>query len=169
MDNYSIDDKEKALYKDLSDYMISTIPKSEIIIYCNCDKETQLERFRNRDRRSFENMYPSDYIQRLRNKYESIAFPSDSFVIEIDTKNIDVRDNSTVIGIMTFIHSHINSQRIEQISLFDFDNDKAINIVNNPNIKILQHPNNILISNDSIRIKKKKISLAVPFTEFAIV
>ncbi len=170
MDNYSIDEKEKALYKDLADYLISTTPQTDIYIFCNCERETQLERFDQRTKRSFENCYPSNYMKQLCDKYESIVFPNNAVVVEVDTKNLDVRDDTTVINIMSCILNHINHRQAEQLSLFDYnidvDNDT---IETNPYIKIIQTPTDIIIPDNIFKIKKKKIYLAAPFTEFATI
>lgn len=170
MDNYSIDEKEKVLYKDLADYLISTIPQTDIYIFCNCERTIQLERFNQRTKRSFENRYPSDYIQQLCDKYESIVFPNNAVVVELDTKNLDVRDNNTVINIMSYILYHINHKQTDQLSLFDYnvkvDNDT---IEANPYIKIIHNPATIVFPDDIFKIEKKNIYLAAPFTEFAII
>lgn len=168
MDNYSIDEKEKALYKDLADYLTSTIPKTDIYIFCNCDKKTQLERFNQRTKRTFEHKYPADYLQQLHDKYESIEFPNNAVVVEIDTKNLDVRDDNIVDSVMSYILYHINNKQVEQLSLFDCIASEDF-IANNPYIKIIQNPTDMVFSNDIFKIKKKNIYLAAPFTEFATI
>lgn len=168
MDNYSIDEKEKALYKDLADYLTSTIPKTDIYIFCNCDKKTQLERFSQRTKRTFEHKYPADYLQQLHDKYESIEFPNNAVVVEIDTKNLDVRDDNIVDSVMSYILYHINNKQVEQLSLFDCIASEDF-IANNPYIKIIQNPTDMVFSNDIFKIKKKNIYLAAPFTEFATI
>lgn len=170
MDNYPIDEKEKTLYKDLANYLISTIPQTDVYIFCNCDKQTQLERFNKRKKRTFEKKYPNDYLQQLCDKYESIIFPSNAVVVEVDTKNLDVRDDNTVINIMSCIFHHINYRQAEQLSFFDYTFDNKNDIyINNPYIRIIQNPTDIVLPDDIFRIKRKQIYLAAPFTEFAIV
>ena len=170
MDNYCIDEKEKVLYKDLADYLLSTIPPTDIYILCNCERTTQLERFNKRTKRTFENSYPIDYIQQLCDKYESIVFPNDAVVVELDTTNLDVRDDNTVIRIMSYILYHINYRRAEQISLFDDSaNVESDTVETNPYIKIIHNPYDRIFPDDIFSIKKKSIYLAAPFTEFATV
>lgn len=170
MDNYPIDEKEKTLYRDLSDYLVSTIPPTDIYIFCNCQKNAQLERFCKRSKRSFENSYPVDYVQQLCNKYESIIFPKDAVVVEVDTTTLDVRDDNTVINIMSYILYHVNYRQVEQLSLFEHSAYDKNDIVNtNPHIKILQNPNVNIFPDDIFSVKKKSIYLAAPFTEFATV
>lgn len=170
MDNYCIDEKEKVLYKDLADYLISTIPPTDIYIFCNCERTTQLERFNKRKKRAFEDNYPIDYIQQLCDRYKSIEFPNDAVVVELDTTNLDVRDDNTIISIMSYILYHVNYGQAEQLSLFG----NSVNFVNNtveanPYIKIIQNPNTSIFPDDIFSIKKKRIYLAAPFTEFATV
>lgn len=169
MDNYAVDEKEKTLYKELAEYLISTIPQTDIYIFCNCERETQLERFNKRTKRTFENKYPSDYLQQLCDKYESIIFPNNAVVVEIDTKNLDIREDSTVINIMTYILRHINYEQVEQLSLFDYKIDVNKDI-STPNSYIKIHnPINLALPDNIFKIKKKQIYLAAPFTEFATV
>lgn len=169
MDNYSIDEKEKVLYKNLADYLISTIPPTDIYIFCNCERRTQLERFSKRAKRSFENSYPIDYIQQLCDKYESIVFPNDAVVVELDTANLDVRDDNTVINIMSYILYHLNYRQAEQLSLFGGSVNVDDTVKANPYIKIIQNPNSTIFPDDIFSIKRKSIYLAAPFTEFATV
>ena len=169
MDNYSIDEKEKVLYKNLADYLISTIPPTDIYIFCNCERMTQLERFSKRAKRSFENSYPIDYIQQLCDKYESIVFPNDAVVVELDTANLDVRDDNTVINIMSYILYHLNYRQAEQLSLFGGSVNVDDTVKANPYIKIIQNPNSTIFPDDIFSIKRKSIYLAAPFTEFATV
>ncbi len=169
MENYSIDEKEKVLYKDLADYLISTIPPTDIYIYCNCERKTQLERFSKRAKRSFENSYPIDYIQQLCDKYESIVFPDNAVVVELDTANLDVRDDNTVINIMSYILYHVNYRQAEQLSLFGDSGDIEKTVETNPYINIIQNPNSSIFPDDIFSIKKKIIYLAAPFTEFATI
>lgn len=169
MDNYSIDEKEKALYRDLADYLISTIPPTDIYIYCNCERTTQLERFNKRTKRSFESSYPIDYIQQLSNKYETIVFPNNAVVVELDTANLDVRDDNTVIDIMSYILYHVNYRQAEQLSLFGDSDDAEKTVETNPHIKIIQNPNSSILPDDIFNIRKKVIYLAAPFTEFATI
>ncbi len=170
MDTYSIDEKEKALYKDLADYLISTVPPTDIYIYCNCEKTIQLERFNKREKRAFEKSYPSDYVQQLCDKYESIVFPSNAVVVEIDTTNLDVRDDNTVNSIMSYILYNVNYRQAEQLSLFDYNINVEKNTVEtHPYIKIIQNPNASIFPNDIFSVKKKTIYLAAPFTEFATI
>jgi len=169
MDNYSIDEKEKMLYKDLADYLISTVPPTDIYIFCNCERMTQLERFSKRTKRSFENSYPVDYIQQLCDKYESIVFPSTAVVVELDTTNLDVRDDNTVINIMSYILNRINYRQAEQLSLFDDSGNIEKTLETNPFIKVIQNPNSNIFPDDIFSIKKKTIYLAAPFTEFATI
>lgn len=169
MDNYPIDEKEKVLYKDLANYLISTIPSTDIYILCSCERTTQLERFSKRTKRSFENSYPVDYIQQLCDKYESIVFPSNAVVVELDTTNLDVRDDNTVINIMSYILYHINHRQAEQLSLFGDSDNNEKTMETNPYIKVIQNPNSSIFPDDIFSIKKKTIYLAAPFTEFATI
>ena len=168
IDNYSIDEKEKNLYKDLADYLISTIPQSDIYIFCNCDRETIMERFKQRAKRTFENKYPVDYLEQLCDKYESIVFPDDAAVVEIDTKNLDIREDDTVCTIMSSILYHVNYEQINQLSLFEQNiNDGETNNLFNSYIKIVNNPIHLTFPEEIFRLKKKQIYLAAPFTEFA--
>lgn len=169
MENYSIDEKEKVLYMDLANYLISTIPPTDIYIFCNCERTTQLERFSKRPKRSFENSYPVDYIQQLCDKYESIVFPSTAVVVELDTTNLDVRDDNTVINIMSYILYQINYRQSEQLSLFGDSGNIEKTVETNPYIKVIQNPNSDMFPDDIFSIKKKTIYLAAPFTEFATI
>lgn len=170
MDIYSIDEKEKMLYKNLADYLISTIPQTDIYIFCNCDRETQIERFKQRTKRTFENKYPADYLEQLCAKYESIVFPDDAVVIEIDTKNLDIRDDDTVCNIMSSILYYVNYEQTNQLSLFDYSTDEIESeYLSNPYVRIVHKPINVTLPDDIFRVKKKQIYLAAPFTEFAII
>lgn len=170
MDNYAIDGKEKELYKDLADYLITTIPPTDIFILCKCEKETLLERFQERKKRSFENKYPKDYLQQLWDKYETIHFPENAVVVEVDTKHLDVRKDESVINIMSSILHYANAEKHKQLSLFDNDVDFIESYKTaNPYIKLVNNPSNLFFSDNIFKIEKKKIYLAAPFTEFATV
>ena len=168
MDNYSIDEKEKVLYKSLAEYLIKTIPKTDIYILCNCEKKVLLERFNFRTKRTFEEKYPHNYIQQLCDRYDSIKLPNDAVVVEIDTSSLDVRDDNTVIDIMSYIFEQVNKQNYEQLSLFDSSNDvRAGKSITNPYVKVMNGSSNLVFAESTFNVKKKQIYLAAPFTEFA--
>lgn len=169
MDNYNIDSREKLLYINLANYLLTTVPKTDIYIHCKGEQETILERFDKRPHRTFENKYPPDYIQQLSDRYNSIIFPNDAAVIEIDTNNIDFRDDTIVINIMSHIFEHLNQKGNEQLSFFEDSNESKINseLSELPYIKILNRTPKLFWTDSTFRLKKKRIYLAAPFTEFA--
>lgn len=166
IDNYDIDQREKTLYKKLSDYIIHSVPQTDIYIYCKCKESTLFERFSKRKRRSFEEKYPEDYLHQLCKKYDNIDFPSDSIVIEVDSEYIDFNNDNEVIKLMSFIEKHINTvEENRQLSFFSQDTEKE---EHNPFIKV----RNSYIPNGSVqsdfKLSKRTIYVAAPFTEFAL-
>lgn len=168
MDNYSIDEKEKRLYNDLANYMISTIPPTDVYIICNCERKALLKRFEQRKKRQFENKYPEDYLEKLCDKYDSIVFPPNAVVVEVDTEKLDVRDDRNVLDIMSSILYHRNTDGFQQFTLFDYITDSRIERgALNPHIRMVSNPYNLFFPDDLFQEKKKQIYLAAPFTEFA--
>lgn len=172
MDNYNISYRDKMLYKKLSDYMVKTIPSTDVYIFCKCKPSTIVERFRNRPRRSFENKYPPNYIEQLCDKYERLEFPEGALVMEINCDEVDVRENQTVIDAISILQNYLNnSYSGYQLSIFDESeqiNNNANFLENHPHIRIY----NTLGASQKIiwplEFKKKTIYLAAPFTEFAL-
>ena len=87
------------LYSKLSSYIINSVPKTDIYLYCKCKQSTIERRFSQRPHRSFEDKYPSNYIEQLVDLYQKLSFPNDSIVIEIDTEAVDLREQNSVIEI----------------------------------------------------------------------
>lgn len=166
IDNYKIDEREKILYKKLSDYIIHSIPKTDIYIYCKCSTPTLVERFSKRKKRSFEKKYPKNYLQQLCDIYDSIEFPSDSIVIEVDSEHIDFSKDNEVINLMNFIEKHINTEK-ENLQLSFFEQDTEVP-EDNPYIKILNSCIPSVSTTSDFKLNKKTIYIAAPFTEFAI-
>lgn len=172
IDNYEIADRDKALYKKLSDYITRTIPPTDVYIFCKCKHSTLVERFNNRPRRSFENKYPFNYLEQLCQKYDQLKFPNGSLVIEVDCDEIDVRKDETVVEIINLLKIHLDeSRRGHQLSFFDEEdqlnkNNDSYN--NHQHIKIYNTLRTTNIFNNPFEFKKKTIYLAAPFTEFAL-
>ncbi|MBO5110540.1 MAG: deoxynucleoside kinase [Clostridia bacterium] len=165
MDNYSIDDREKKLYSSLSNYLLGTIPLTDVYIYCKCSYETIAKRFSQRPRRSFENKYPPNYIEQLCIRYDHVIFPSNAIIVEIDSEQLDFRDDKTVINLMNMIINYMTEiESGEQLSIFD---DRKPVPVSTPHIKILGKLIQPISFGTNINVKKKVIYLAAPFTEFA--
>lgn len=171
IDNYEITDRDRILYKKLSDYITRTIPPTDVYIYCKCKPSTLVERFNNRPHRSFENKYPDNYIEQLCQKYDSLEFPGEALVIEINCDEIDIRKDETVVELMNILQRHLDErQKNYQLSFLD-ENDKfnenndSHNI--HPYIKIANTSYTHKIFQNSFELKKKTIYLAAPFTEFA--
>lgn len=112
MDRYEIDEREKALYVRIANYVISTTPKSDACIYYKCSPRVSLERTSSRPSRSFEAKIPPDFIQDLNNYYSSFRFPS-AHVIECDSEHLCFSDDSTVITIMKRILDQIKEGETE--------------------------------------------------------
>ena len=166
IDNYDIDEREKTLYKKLSDYIIHSVPQTDIYIYCKCRASTLVERFSKRKRRSFEEKYPKHYLEQLCNKYDNIIFPSDSIVVEVDSEYINFNDDNEVIKLMTYIEKHVNTAKEnQQLSFFDQETDIE---EHNPYIKIQNSymPNVSTVCD--FKLSKKTVYIAAPFTEFAL-
>ena len=172
MDNYEITDRDKLLYKKLSDYIVRTIPPTDVYIFCKCKISTLIERFNNRPRRTFENKYPSNYIEQLCQKYDQLKFPKGALVIEVDCDEIDIRKDETVIELISTIQRLLSeSQKSYQLSIFD---ESDISDKNNTSFDI--HPYIRIVNASSIakdfnklfEFKKKTLYLAAPFTEFAL-
>ncbi len=169
MDNYPIDEKEKILYQDLADYLLTTIPRTDVYLFCRCEEETVLERFASRERRPFENRYPSDYIQKLCRKYDTIRFPDDAIVVELDAKHLDFRNDEAVIEIMAAILQRVNDRQVEQLSFFDEGVGVRREEDLSPYARLLNNPEQSMLSETLFEVKSKQIYLAAPFTEFATV
>lgn len=164
MDNYNeIDMREKILYKDLSNYIMRNIPKTEMYIYCKCKLSTLEERFKNRKHRSFENKYPKDYLQQLYEKYNKIEFPKDSIVVEVESERINFTNDNDVIDMMISIERQLNS--IEERSQLSFLDEESTIEKFDPYIKVI-NPSLKSVVYD-FEVKKKTIYIAAPFSEFA--
>lgn len=165
LDNYNIDDREKTLYKNLSNYLVSTIPLTDIYIYCKCSYDTVANRFALRPRRQFETKYPPNYIEQLCLRYDHLLFPRDAIIVEIDSEQLDFRNDNTVIDLMNMITAYISQiESGDQLSMFD---ERSPISVSAPHIKIFGKTTHPIVSRSNINIKKKVIYLAAPFTEFA--
>lgn len=162
MDNYQIDTREKQLYSKLSSYIINSVPKTDIYLYCKCKQSTIERRFSQRPHRSFEDKYPSNYIEQLVDLYQKLSFPNDSIVIEIDTEAVDLREQNSVIELIDFINRLILSENNTQLSFLE-NSQRSLCPPSFCNI--------VSYGGDSLRIIEKKkmtIYLAAPFSEFAI-
>lgn len=168
MDLYPIDEKEKALYISLANYLCSTIKEPSVYVVCKCKWETICNRFAQREKRQFEELYPDNYLQELFNRYQQIKFPDDAYVIEIDTDIADVRSDNVVIDIVNFIVDCIKKEDYRQLSIFDAGeaNDEAEAIPQNY-IRVIQKPKDKSFNLVDCSLIKKRIYLAAPFTEFA--
>ena len=120
MENYPIDEKEIELYKNMADYLVKTVPKTDIYILCQCDTSTILDRFGRRAKRTFENKYPLNYIQRLSDKYASIVFPNNAVVVEINTNILDTQSIDSVYStvknsmVLNFIRRKLNYEKMDK-------------------------------------------------------
>ena len=173
MDNYNISDRDKMLYKKLSNYMVQTIPSTDVYIFCKCKRSTLIERFNNRLRRSFENKYPANYIEQLCERYDKLELPEGALVIEVDCDEMDVRKDETIIEIMRLLQGHMDkSGSGYQLSMFDdidqLNDDSSSSLDIHPHIKIYNTSNESRIFRHSFELKHKTIYLAAPFTEFAL-
>ncbi len=165
MENYGIDEKEKTLYKKLSDYLISTVPTPDIYIICRCNLETTLERYGSRGQRKFEEFYPEDYIQNLSRQYEELEFPQNNLSIEVRTDMVDVRSDDTVKQIMSFISRLLQATEQEQLPFLENRTRESLEILTLPHVRVLN--NNVSWYVNDITLKRRWIYLAWSFTDFA--
>lgn len=171
MDNYAIDAREKSLYKSLSDYIMRNTPKTDVYIFCKCENSVLTDRFAHRPRREFENKYPDDYLEQLCDRYNHLAFPDDSLVVELDSEKLDLRQDDTVMRIMGLIEKNLNgSAAAQQLSLFDAleKSDEATEEEEvHAGIKIYNTRKSVFPFEKPFRVKRSSIYVAAPFTEFA--
>lgn len=169
MDLYPIDEKEKTLYKSLSAYLCSTISSPSVYIVCKCGWEVLQGRYQKRQRREFEKNYPEGYLEQLFERYQNIEYPTDAYIIEVDTENIDVRLDESTVSIMSYIMNCIEQTDYEQLSLFDIGKEAAAKQDSiSEHIRLLHKPSMPLMEQLNFAPVKKQIYLAAPFTEFAI-
>lgn len=168
IDLYPINANDSFLYKTLSTYLCSTIPKPDVYLVCNCGWQTLFNRFEQRQKRKFEEDYPDDYLHQVYGRYQQIEYPEDAYVIEIDTDKADIRIDGVVIDIMNFVFNCINEDDYRQLSLFDIeDDDVEERKITNNYIKVIQKPKKKEFNLMKYALIKKRIYLAAPFTEFA--
>lgn len=170
MDNYDIDKREKILYKNLAEYILRSIPATDIFIYCKCSFETLSNRFLSRKHRSFEEKYPQDYLMQLCDKYNNIVFPKDSVVVEVDSEKINFNCDEEVIEFMSYVEGCINENgNSQQLSIWDYENNyEKKEYIQNAYAKVFVPYKENLSLMEHFKIKRKKIYIAAPFTEFAV-
>lgn len=84
IENYNIPDLDIQTYKRLSDLIMAILPKPDIKVFCSCSLSTLLERYKKRERRSFEHKYPIGYIEKLNYLYQKDNYFSECFCLNTD-------------------------------------------------------------------------------------
>ena len=171
IDKGIVSEEDKDLYKNVVNYLVNSIPKSDVYIICRCSSLTVKSRFEHRPRRSFETHYPAGFLDELNTRYSNLDFPQDALVIEIDTDLIDLRDEGIVSAIINCINNEFHNTESIQLSIWDseseLDTQLIHNVACNSWLRIVNRPKIAHKPAGTIKQKKKQIYLAAPFTEFA--
>lgn len=166
IENKSIDENISKLYHYTAEFIKEAIPNPDVYIICKCPSDVSAARLSKRPRRSFEELYPPDYIEMLDRYYSELSFGENVPYVEIDTVYYDFTDEHTLELLSNDIFNHINnSHNYYQLSLFEEDTERL------KPLKKVKYYN----FNDSIRIgysgdlikEKGYIYLAAPFTNLA--
>lgn len=172
-ENYEIDSKEKIVYDRISQFFLKDIPSPDVLIYVQCSSETSYVRIADRGKRDFESKYPSNHIENLQKKYESLisdfAKQNRFIILSINSEKYDFNDDTMqekIIDDFLELIAMPNNDEMAQISFWDgIDASKQ-----SPRIKesIFSTINRPLPSKAYNLVKYvPQIYIAAPFTTYA--
>ncbi len=116
-----IDARSYATYRTLAEHFVQTLPRPDLIVYCQCSLGTIRRRLAERGR-DFDTLYPPGHVETL---YRLYGEWRDSFrlapVYTIDSDVLDLRDSRIVASIRNELLSLLTSPQAgdpAQLSLF---------------------------------------------------
>ena len=166
IENKNIDANISKLYHFTAEFIKEAIPAPDVYIVCKCPSDVSVARLSKRPRRSFEELYPPNYIEMLDRYYSELSLGENVPYVEIDTVYYDFTDESTLELICNDIFNHINNNRdYYQLSLFE---ENTVGLKALMNVKYFNFIDNIRIRYSGGLLKEKGyIYLAAPFTQLA--
>ncbi len=175
----NFNDRAFDTYTSVANYFIDTLPAPDLIIYCTCHLNSALKRIQSRQSRSFEKLYPNDYIDDLDSLYQEWINNFDSCpVYQLNTDQYNIQESPEELAMfLSDIETLFNNSSFQyyQDSLFNSNipqPQKYLKILDSINdIPLL--PQKYMTFSSAIMphkpaLKKKQVYIAAPFTQYAV-
>jgi deoxyguanosine kinase len=107
--NLTLPSTEFALFDEVYQLVIPSIPKPDLIIYLDAPVETLQERISQRGRK-LETTMSSEYLANLRAAYQTeLQALNPAHVLQVDTSQLDLRTPSDQQALMELVLAHVNT------------------------------------------------------------
>jgi deoxyadenosine/deoxycytidine kinase len=150
-----IDDRAFTTYMSLGEYLQSTIPAPDLLIYCKCSLETSRSRIAQRARDD-RDLHSPEYLSDIAAQYDAwIKSYEQTSIFEINSEEVDFKDDLVLHRICREIEDAWNSLDLEtqQLDMFQVQNGEQ---------PILTEGNSNLLQMISHRINIEATSPASP-------